>query len=73
MSSKINSFIFKVFYGGVDMSYENREGGAECASESSLRTRAWEVLLVTSFSYFQFKFAEERCRDVLENIYSYST
>jgi hypothetical protein len=63
----INNF-YQVFYGGVDMSYENREGGAECASESSLRTRAWEVLLVTSFSYFQFKFAEERCRNVLENI-----
>ena len=63
----INKFL-QVFYGGVDMSYENREGGAECASESSLRTRAWEVLLVTSFSYFQFKFAEERCRNVLENI-----
>ncbi|CAG5104842.1 Oidioi.mRNA.OKI2018_I69.chr1.g1594.t1.cds [Oikopleura dioica] len=59
---------WEVFYGGVDMSYENREGGAECASESSLKTRAWEVLLVTGLSYLQFKFAEERCRKYyLEN------
>ncbi|CBY31382.1 unnamed protein product [Oikopleura dioica] len=64
-SSVSTAGFYEVFYGGVDMSYENREGGAECASESSLRTRAWEVLLVTCFSYFQFKFAEERCRSFL--------
>jgi len=61
-SSVATAGFFEVFYGGVDMSYENREGGAECASESSLRTRAWEALLVTCFSYIQFKLAEERCR-----------